>query len=90
MNNNTRYNNKLNVLGTTIKDYGLKNNLSLSQLSNKLMLIGIDISKSSSQRMEVGKRIIKDYELAGFSQVFNVTPNILLKNFIDELKNNCS
>ncbi len=85
MNNITKYNGKLNILGNRIKYYREKNNLSLSQLSNKLMLIGIDIPKSSLQRIEVGKRIIKDYELVGFSKVFKITPNTLLKEFLEEI-----
>ena len=60
MNNITKYNNKLNILGNTIKEYRIKNNLSLSQLSNKLMLVGIDIPKSSLQRIEVGQRVLVD------------------------------
>ena len=85
MNNITKYNDKLNVIGNIIKDYRIKHNLSLSQLSNRLMLLGIDIPKPSIQRIEMGKRIIKDYELAGFAKVFNVSPNILLKDFIEEI-----
>ena len=85
MNNITKYNNKLNILGNTIKEYRIKSNLSLSQLSNKLMLVGIDIPKSSLQRIEVGQRVIKDYELIGFLKVFNITPNTLLTEFINEL-----
>ena len=68
-----------------IKEYRIKNNLSLSQLSNKLMLVGIDIPKSSLQRIEVGQRVIKDYELIGFLKVFNLTPNTLLTEFISAL-----
>lgn len=85
MNNITKYNGKLNVVGTKIKYYREKNRWSLSELSNKLMLIGIDIHKSSIQRLEVGERVIKDYELAGFAKVFNISPNTLLKDFSEEL-----
>lgn len=85
MNNITKYEGKLNILGSKIKYYREKNNLSLSQLSNQLMLLGIDIPKSSLQRIETGGRVIKDYELAGLSKVFKISPNILLKDFLDEL-----
>ena len=72
MNNMIKYNDKLNVLGNKIKFYREKNNLSLSQLSNKLMLIG--------------NRVIKYYELAAFTKVFKISPNILLKDFLKELE----
>ena len=83
MNNGTKYNGKLNVIGIKIRYYREKNGWSLSELSNKLMLQGIDIPKSSLQRMETGGRVIRDYELAGFSKVFKVSPNILLKDFLE-------
>lgn len=86
MNNITKFNGKLNILGKKIKYYRENNGLSLSQLSNKLMLVGIDIPKSSLQRIEVGGRIIKDYELIGFAKVFKVTPDILLEDFMEEIE----
>lgn len=86
MNNGTKYNGKLNVIGIKIRYYREKNGWSLSELSNRLMLQGIDIPKSSLQRMETGGRAIRDYELAGFSKVFKVSPNILLKDFLEEIE----
>lgn len=86
MNNITKYNDKLNIVGNKIKFYREKNGLSLSQLSNALMLVGIDIPKSSIQRIEVGRRVVKDYELVGISKVFKVTPNVLLKEFMEEIE----
>lgn len=86
MKNNTKYNNKLNVIGNVIKYYREKNNLTLVDLSNKLLLLGIDIPKNSLQRLEKGNRIIKDFELAGISKVLNVSTEILLKDFKKELE----
>lgn len=86
MNNMIKYNENLNILGGKIKFYREKNNLSLSQLSNKLMLLGIDIPKSSLFKIENGNRIIKDYELAAFTKVFKISPNVLLKDFLKELE----
>lgn len=86
MNNITKYNDKLNILGKTLKSYREQNNWSLSKVSDELMLNGIDIPKSSIQRIEVGRRVIKDYELVGFAKIFKVSPNILLKDFIKELE----
>ncbi len=86
MNNITKYNGKLNIIGETLKSYRMKNGWSLSQTSDQLMLIGIDIPRSSIQRIEIGGRVIKDYELVGFAKVFKVSPNTLLKDFIKELE----
>lgn len=85
MKNSVRYDNKLNVIGSVIRDYREKCHLSQADVSAKLLLLGIDIHKNSFQRLECGDRIIKDYELAGISKVLGVSPNLLLEDFIKEL-----
>ena len=83
----SKYNNQLNVSSKKIKELRLKNNLSLSGLSTKLALMGIDIPKPSLHKLEKGNRIIKDYELYALSIVFNVPIEELLGDFISEFKN---
>lgn len=85
MNNNVKYNGKLNVIGSIIREYRENQNLSQSDLSAKLTLLGIDIPKNSVQRLECGNRIIKDFELAGISKVLNISTDVLLKDFIKSL-----
>lgn len=85
MNNSRRYNNKLNVIGSVIRHYRELNGLSLTKLSNKLQLLGIDIPKNSLQLLEMGERIITEYELAGFAKVFNISTDTLLEDFIKTL-----
>ena len=86
----SKYNDRLNVTGKKIKELRLKlkNNLSLSNLSIKLALMGIDISKPSLHKLENGNRVIKDYELYGLSEVFNVPVSELLSDFASEIKKN--
>ncbi len=69
MGNMSKYEDKLNVLGETIKNYRLKKNLSYRELSQKLELFGIYVSAPSLYRIEINKRSIKDYELIGLSKV---------------------
>ena len=85
MNNATNYNGKLNIVGFKIKEYRKKLRFSQSELSAKLQLVGIDIPKNSLQRLESGKRIIKDYELAALSKILKVSIDSLLGDFIDDL-----
>ena len=85
MNNNVKYNGKLNVIGSVIREYRENQNLLQSDLSAKLTLLGIDIPKNSVQRLECGNRIIKDFELAGISKVLNISTDVLLKDFIKSL-----
>ncbi len=82
----TKYNNQLNVTGKKIKELRVKNNLSLSGLSTKLALMGIDISKPSLHKLETGHRILKDYELFGISMVFKVPIEDFISDFMDNLK----
>ena len=81
----SKYNNKLNTIGAKLKKYRLANNISLSQLSNELMLMGIDIPKSSLQNIEVGKRILKEYEFYALCKVFNISMEEMLEDFINEI-----
>lgn len=83
----SKYNNKLNVSSNKIKELRTKNKLSLSALSIKLALLGIDIPKPSLHKLETGQRVLKDYELYALSRVFKVPIEELLNDFIDELKN---
>lgn len=82
----TKYNNQLNVTGKKIKELRVKNKLSLSGLSTKLALMGIDISKPSLHKLETGHRILKDYELFGLSMVFKVPIEDFISDFMDDLK----
>mgnify|MGYP004532984549 FL=1 len=82
----SKYNERLNVTARKIKELRIKNNLSLSGLSTKLALIGIDISKPSLHKLETGQRILKDYELFGLSVIFDVPVEEFLSDFMDNLK----
>ncbi len=86
MNNITKYNDKLNVIGSAVRHHRIKNSLSQADLSNKLLLLGIDIPKNSIQRLESGNRIIKEYELAAISKVLNVSTDTLLADFMKGLE----
>ena len=82
----SKYNNRLNVTSNKIRELRIKKQLSLSELSTKLALVGIDISKPSLHKLEKGTRIVKDFELYGFAYVFKVSVEELLGDFISEFK----
>ena len=82
----SKYNEHLNVTARKIKELRTKNNLSLSGLSTKLALMGIDISKPSLHKLETGQRILKDYELFGLSIIFDVPVEEFLSDFMNDLK----
>lgn len=88
MKNTIKYNGKLNAIGSTIKEYRIKNNMTQKDLSEKAQLYGIDLNKNSLQKIERGDRVIKEYELAFFSVIFNVSADELLKYAKMSIKNN--
>lgn len=85
MKNTIKYQGKLNAIGNEIKIYRQKNNMTQKELSEKMQLYGIDLNKNSLQKIERGDRVIKEYELAAFSHIFNVSADILLENCIKNL-----
>ena len=85
MNNSRKIDGSLNVIGNKIKYYGEKNNLSYQKLSDKLMLLGVDIHKQAIYNIEVGKRTIVDYELCAFAKCFGISVNDLTAEFFNKL-----
>ena len=85
MNNSRKVNGNLNVVGNKIKYYRESNNLSYQKLSDKLMLLGIDIHKQSIYNIEIGKRTIVDYELCAFAKIFGISVNDLTDEYFNKL-----
>ena len=83
-----KYNEKSNVAGIKIKQLRKKQKISRATLSNKLMMLGIDINSDGIYKIEKGTRIIKDFELSAFSVVLGISETELLKDFRNELLNN--
>lgn len=80
-----KYNNKLNVIGLKIKKLREDKNLSLEQFAKQLQLVGLDISKSSIQNIESGKRIVKEYEFYMFCKFFDMSMEEMLSEFINQI-----
>ena len=78
-------NGKLNIVGNNITKFRKLNNLSRQELSNTLMIHGIDISYQSIYDIEVGTRTVVDYELCAIANVLNTTSDELMKEFNDYL-----
>lgn len=83
-----RLNGKLNSAGKIIKSYRIKNHISRQTLSDKLMIMGIDISAQSIYDLETGNRAILDYELCAIAKCLGVSSNDLLKDFEKYLDQN--
>ena len=73
--------NKLNVTGSNINLFRNKRNMSAQQLSDKLILKGLELSRAAIYRIEAGKRIVTDYELYLIADVLGITTDELLRPF---------
>ncbi len=81
-----KYENNLNVISDNFKKIRTNKNISLSSLSNKLLLMGVDISKQSLYRIEQNKRSVRDYELSCIALALEISTDELLKKFTDSIK----
>lgn len=73
--------NKLNSVGSKIRELREEEKLSRQDLSDKLMILGIDISSQSIFDIENGERTVIDYELCAIAKVLNTTTDNLLNDF---------
>lgn len=80
-----KFENLSNVTGKNIQKHRKSNGWSRLVLSNKLMLLGIDINYDGIYKVENGRRIVKDFELAAFAKVLGVTEAELLEDFKKKL-----
>lgn len=69
---NSKYYDKVNIIGNNLKYYREKLNISQEQLCNKLALLGITLYKNDIYRIEKNKRTVKDFELWGILKVLKI------------------
>lgn len=72
---------KLNVTGDNINRIRVQQNLSAQQLSDKLIMIGLDIHRQAIYDIEAGKRTVTDYELCAIAEMLDTSVDVLLKDF---------
>lgn len=82
-----KYEDNSNVTGEVIGKLRREKKWSRAMLSNKLMILGIDINYDGIYKIENGRRIIKDFELAAIARVLDTTETDLLKDFNQKLNN---
>jgi len=80
-------NGNLNVIGKKIQEYRENADISRQALSNKLMIIGIDIPSNSIYDIEVGTRTIVDYEICAIAKVLKLPVQDLLIDYYNSLDN---
>ncbi len=74
---------KNNICGGNISVYRKRLKLSQRALADQLQVIGLDIDKNASQRIEAGKRFVTDIELVALTKVLQVSYAELLDSTAD-------
>lgn len=83
-----KLNGKVNIVGINIKNIREKLGISRQALSDKLMILGVDISSQSIFDIETGTRTVIDYELCAIAKILNTTSDDLMKDFKEYLDTN--
>lgn len=86
MKNSNKYENNLNIIGNTLRQKRKEKNLSFEKLSNKLLLLGVNIPVTCLHRIENNQRTVRDYELCALSIALDIDVNDLLLPFLLTLK----
>ena len=70
---------RMNLIGSNVKKYRKKLNMSQQMLSNKLELLGVYICRGSVSRIEDLSRTVTDIELYALSRVLGVEISELIE-----------
>lgn len=71
-----KYNNFRNISSSVLKELRLKANLSQQDLTEKLQLLGIELTSKEISKIETNNRLVQDFELFAFAKNFNVSSDI--------------
>lgn len=63
---------KCNASGAVIRQLREKVGLSQEELAARLQLVGLNLNQKAVSRIETGERVVPDFELIFFSEVFDV------------------
>ena len=86
MKNSWKYNNNLNIIGLILRQKRIEKGISFEKLSNKLLLLGINIPVTSLYRIENNQRTVRDYELCALSVALDINVEDLINPFMKKLR----
>ena len=72
-----------NLISANLRQLRKAAGLSQEELAARMQLLGVDIDQRLISKIERNERFVKDYELACFCKVLNVTERELLASFYD-------
>ena len=72
----TKYCNGKNASGKMLRKLRLEANMSQQDLATKLQLKGVDLTSKEISKIETDTRLVQDFELFAFAEVFNVSADV--------------
>jgi len=74
------YEGKCNVSGANVRRFREQLCLSQEQLAARMQVAGVQINQKAVSRIELGSRVVADYELMVLAQALNVSTDMLLSD----------
>ena len=78
-----KYDNKANVIGELLQKHRKNKKLSKEEVCRRVQLHGVYIHRVELYRMEMGKSIVKDFELIALCKVLDIDLNTEVNNLIE-------
>ncbi|GHV07160.1 hypothetical protein FACS1894217_07370 [Clostridia bacterium] len=75
-----KYNGRCNACGAIVRTLREERGLSQEQLAAKLQCEGINLAQKAVSRIELGSRVVADFELVALARIFGVTLDALLSD----------
>ena len=72
------YNGKKNICGDHLREARVVRRLRQEDLAAKIQVEGVNMERDSISRIEIGTRVVSDFELKVFANVLGVSVNWLL------------
>lgn len=66
-------NGKMNIVGERIKEARKKENISQAELAARLQVLDVTVEQKAISRIELGERLVPDYELLAFAEALKVS-----------------
>ena len=73
------YNGRRNICGEIVRRERLARRLSQARLAAKMQMTGVTIEQDSISRIESGERLVTDYELRAFANIYNLQIDVIFE-----------
>jgi transcriptional regulator with XRE-family HTH domain len=83
---NMGYRGKKNLIYMQLRVMRVKRDVSQKELSARMQVMGFSMDQQTISNIENNKRIVTDYELAGFCRALHCTERELLADYYEKYK----